>query len=335
MAANSASASNKAAVTIFRYIVRLYNMRSLRWVSPLLVFLFGCGNFSSTVKTGKPAPQLVSGSDKIEFYWVGHATVLMRLYDKWIITDPNFSSRTGTVVKRLSEPGIDVASVKPVDAIVISHNHFDHLDAPSLKMLTGSKHLFAPKSGFAYTPNGVAEVEHRVIEGYAHEDGELRITAVPVAHFGGRLLIDNLWDGDPYTGYVIEYKGITVFFAGDTGYHPEYFRSLRKRFKIDIALIPVGPSGGFTSGGIGNAVHVNPYGALQIYRDCGARYMIPIHHSTFYRRGGREMEMIQDSIAISGRSDYMLLLAEGDGVEFKKSTGGLTKTASMLASPPQ
>lgn len=294
-------------------------MRSIKGMLLVALMASACGNFSGTVKTGKPAPQLVSAPDKIEFYWVGHATVLMRIYDKWVITDPNFSSRTGTVVKRLAEPGIDVASVKPVDAIVISHNHFDHLDAPSLKMLAGSRHLFAPKSGFAYTPDAVAAFEHKVLEGYTNEDGGLKITAVPVAHFGGRLLVDNLWDGEPYTGYIIEYKGVTVFFAGDTGYHPEYFRNLRKNYKIDIALIPVGPSGGFTSGGIGNSVHVNPYGALQIYRDCGARYMIPIHHSTFYRRGGREMEMIKDAIAISGRSDYMLLLEAGDGVEFKKS----------------
>jgi N-acyl-phosphatidylethanolamine-hydrolysing phospholipase D len=308
-------------------------MRHSAWITLCLTFFAACGNFSSTVKTGKPAPQLVSAPDKIEFYWVGHATILMRIYDKWIITDPNFSARTGTVVKRLAEPGIDIASLKPVDAIVISHNHFDHLDAPSLKLLSGSKHLFAPKSGFAYTPDSVAQVEHRVVEGYTHQDGELKITAVPVAHFGGRLLVDNLWDGEPYTGYVIEYRGVTVFFAGDTGYHPEYFHSLRKRFKIDVALIPVGPSGGFASGGIGNAVHVNPYGALQIFRDCGARYMIPIHHSTFYRRGGREMEMIKDSIAISGRSDYMLLLESGEGVEFKRGTTGLMKAGVLKGGP--
>ncbi|MBX3721183.1 MAG: MBL fold metallo-hydrolase [Turneriella sp.] len=298
-------------------------MRFLSWISPFLVLLAACGNFSGTVKTGKPAPQLVEAPDKIEFYWVGHATVLMRIYDKWIITDPNFSPRTGTVVKRLSEPGIEVASLKPVDAIVISHNHFDHLDAPSLKLLAGSRHLFAPKSGFAYIPDAVASNLHRVETGYASEEAGVRITSVPVAHFGGRLLVDNLWDGEPYTGYIIEYKGVTVFFAGDTGYDAKYFRDLKQKYKIDVALIPVGPAGGFTSGGIGNAVHVNPYGALQIYRDCGARYMIPIHHSTFYRRGGREMEMIKDAIAISGRSDYMLLLEAGDGVEFKQTKTGL------------
>ncbi|AFM12830.1 MBL fold metallo-hydrolase [Turneriella parva] len=291
----------------------------------LLLATTACGNFSATVKTAKPTPQLTPSGDAIEFWWVGHATVLMRIHDKWIITDPNFSPRTGGVVKRLTDVGIDIASIRPVDAIVISHNHFDHLDAPSLEMLKGSKHIFAPKSGYAYIPTGLMRVEHRVSPGYSHEEDGLKITSVPVAHFGGRLLVDNLWDGEPYTGYIIQYKGITVFFAGDTGYHEEHFRELKKHFKIDMALIPVGPSGGFGTGsGFGNAVHVNPYGALQIFRDCGARYMIPIHHSTFYRRGGLEMDMIKDSIAISGASERILLLEAGENVSFGH---GLTPVA--------
>jgi len=292
----------------------------------LTLSIAACGNFSSTIKTPKPQPQQSTPKHDLEVWWVGHATLVIRIADKWIITDPNFSSRTGTVVKRFAEPGIDIDSLKPFDAIVISHNHFDHLDAPSLERLVGSRHLFAPKSGYTYIPNGIAHVEHRVSDGYSHEDDGLKISAVPVAHFGGRLLVDNLWDGEPYTGYVIEYRGITVFFAGDTGYDEKKFRELREFFKIDLALIPVGPSGGFGTGsGLGNAVHVNPYGALQIFRDSGARYMIPIHHSTFYRRGGREMQMIQDSIAISGRSDYMLLLGEGESAAFKKEATGIAK----------
>jgi L-ascorbate metabolism protein UlaG (beta-lactamase superfamily) len=294
-----------------------------RYLEPVRLFLFlllaasACGNFSSAVKTPKPAPQSMRANNNIEFWWVGHATVLMRLYDKWVITDPNFSPRTGGVVKRLTEVGIDTASIRPVDAVVISHNHFDHLDAPSLEILKGSKHIFAPKSGFAYIPTGLMQVEHRVSPGYSHEEDGLKILSVPVAHFGGRLLVDNLWDGEPYTGYIIQYKDVTVFFAGDTGYHQEHFRELKKHFKIDVALIPVGPSGGFGTGsGLGNAVHVNPYGALQIFRDTGARYMIPIHHSTFYRVGGREMEMIKDSIAISGARERIFLLEAGESVSF-------------------
>lgn len=303
--------------------------RALCWA--VIAITLSCGNFSQTVKTAKPAPQATRPQGDAEFWWVGHATVLMRLYDKWIITDPNFSSRTGGVVKRLMEVGIDTASLKPVDAIVVSHNHFDHLDVPSLMLLKGSRHLFMPTSGFFYTPRNLAQVEHRVAPGYSYTEDGLEIIAVPVAHFGGRWLFDNLWDGEPYNGYVIRYRGISVFFAGDTGYDENYFRDLARHFTIDVALIPVGPAGGFTNNsGLGNRVHVNPYGALQIFRDCNARYMIPIHHSTFYRRGGREMEMILDAIAISGARERIFLLEAGAKVEFKATPRGLVATSPPM-----
>jgi len=177
--------------------------------------------------------------------------------------------------------------------------------------------LFAPTSGFLYIPGRLSRHEHRVAPGYSMQEDGLEIIVVSVAHFGGRLLIDNVWDGQPYNGYIIRYRGTTVFFAGDTGYHEDFFRELRKHFEIDVALIPFGPAGGFGTGsGLGNAVHVNPYGAVQIFRDCGARYMIPIHHSTFDRRGGREMEMIKDSIAISGARERIFLLEAGERVSF-------------------
>jgi L-ascorbate metabolism protein UlaG (beta-lactamase superfamily) len=288
------------------------------------LILLACGNFTKVTRTSKPAPQLSPAAADVEILWVGHATVLMRIFDKWIITDPNFSSRTGAVVKRLSEPGIDTASLRPVDAILISHSHFDHLDRPSLHRLKGSVQIYAPESSLMYVPSGIARIQHGVNNGYSNEEEGLNIIAVPVSHFGGRLFLDNLWDGDPYTGYIIQYRGITVFFAGDTGYDPQKFTELGELFKIDIALIPVGPAGGFGTGsGLGNSVHVNPYGALQIFRDCKAKFMIPIHHSTFYRRGGREMEMILDAIAISGQRDSMRLLSEGESIWFNRGATGL------------
>ncbi|MDF3821637.1 MBL fold metallo-hydrolase [Leptospira sp. 96542] len=305
-------------------------MNSFKFCRIILSLLLGgvffhCGIFSAMEKTAKPAPQSIEARNKVEFFWIGHATVLMRIYDKWIITDPNFSKSTGLFVKRLAEPGIDLNSIKPVDAILISHNHFDHLDVSSLKLLTNSNHLFAPKTGFHYIPKNIATNLHYVENDYSSNLDGLKITAVPALHFGGRLFIDNLWDDEPYTGYIIQYKDITIYFAGDTGYDQQVFTSLRNKYKIDLAFIPVGPAGGIASEGLGNVVHVNPYGAIQIFKDSGAKYMIPIHHSTFYTRGGIEMEQIKDSISTSGRSDDIILLEAGDGVEFEKTALGLKK----------
>ncbi|MBK8397616.1 MAG: MBL fold metallo-hydrolase [Leptospiraceae bacterium] len=285
----------------------------------LILFLFSCTLFFTTVKPNFiPAPQNIKNPNNIEFYWIGHATVLIHLYDKWIITDPNFSSHIGIIMKRFIEPGIDLKSLQKMDVILISHNHFDHLDQPSLHKLKGSKHLFAPEGGITYIPENLFENVHAVNNMKSFEIDGMKITAVPAKHFGGRWLIDNLWDGEPYTGYIIEYKDVTVFFGGDTGYDDSIFKLLGKAFTVDIALIPVGPTSWITSRGMGSGVHVNPVGAVQIFKDLNAKYMIPIHHSTFYRRGGDEMDRIKNAIEKSNQKDSIKLLRIGEKIEFKK-----------------
>lgn len=287
----------------------------------LLVFmcLSSCTLFYTTLKPSfTHAPQTIQEPNKLEVYWIGHATVFIRFYDKWIITDPNFSTTTGIIIKRFIEPGIDLEKLNKLDVILISHTHFDHLDQSSLRRLKGSKHLLAPEGGVTYIPGELFENVHAVNNGKTLELDGLKITAVPVKHFGGRWLIDNLWDGEPYTGYLIEYRGVTVFFGGDTGYDDSLFKSLGQSYNIDIALIPVGPASWITGGGFGNSVHVNPFGAMQIFKDTNAKYMIPIHHSTFYRRGGSEMEMIKQAMEKSGQKEKIRLLRIGEKAEFKK-----------------
>lgn len=288
------------------------------WLT-FFIFLSSCTLFYKTVKPNYfPAPQSIVDPEKIEFFWVGHATVLIRLFDKLILTDPNFSSHTGIIMKRFIEPGINLDKLEKVDFILISHTHFDHLDQPSLRLLKGSKHILAPGYGTTYIPDELFNNIHSVSNMKEFELEGVKITAVPVRHFGGRWLLDNFWDGDPFTGYIIEYKGVTVFFGGDTGYDDSIFKLLGRSFNIDIALIPVGPASWITGGGLGNSVHVNPFGAVQIFKDTNAKYMIPIHHSTFYRRGGSEMEMILESMEKSGSKDKIKLLRIGEKAEFKK-----------------
>jgi L-ascorbate metabolism protein UlaG (beta-lactamase superfamily) len=259
--------------------------------------------------------------DKVKFYWIGHATVLIQLFDKWIITDPNFSTRTGVVVKRFVEQALDLEKIKPIDIVLISHNHFDHLDQPSLRKLKNSKEIFFPVEGKAYIPEKIFLKETPVSENgwETYNSNDVLITPVPVQHFGGRWLIDNLWDGEPYTGYIIRYKGYTVFFAGDTGYNEKKFKAIGDAFQIDVSLIPVGPVSYLTNSSLGNSVHVNPYGAIQIFKDTKSKYMIPIHHSTFYRRGGNEMEMLLDSVKKSNSQERIFILEQGECVEWKES----------------
>ena len=213
--------------------------------------------------------------------WVGHATVLIQIHDKVIITDPVFTTTVGLLAKRSIDPGIDESSVSRLDAILISHIHMDHFSYSSLDLLPRTARLFVPSGGIPYTPEfGFRETLAAKPWEVFEEDG-LRITAVPVQHFGGRYGFDAGWNAEPtWTGYVIEYKGSTVFFAGDTGYNPELFKEIGRRFHIDVALLPIAP---VEPREFMSRVHADPKDAIQIFDDVGATLMIPIHHDTFFQ----------------------------------------------------
>ena len=174
--------------------------------------------------------------------WVGHATCLIQIGDKVFITDPIFTKTAGMISKRRIEPGILPSSIDKLDYILISHIHFDHLNYGSLSMLPKSAVMLLPEGGAEYTPEfGFSDYREMNPWEIFEADG-VRITAVPVRHFNGRYGFDGAWSNyNTFTGYVIEYKGKTVFFAGDTGYDPEKFKEIGRKFAIDLALIPIAP----------------------------------------------------------------------------------------------
>jgi L-ascorbate metabolism protein UlaG (beta-lactamase superfamily) len=157
----------------------------------------------------------------------------------------------------------------------------DHFSYSSLDLLPRTARLFVPSGGIEYTPEYGFRETLPVKPWQVFEEDGLRITAVPVQHFGGRYGFDAGWNAEPtWTGYVIEYKGTTVFFAGDTGYNPEFFKEIGRRFHVDVALLPIAP---VEPREFMSRVHVDPKEALQIFQDVGATIMIPIHHDTFFQ----------------------------------------------------
>ncbi|HEX9614353.1 MAG TPA: MBL fold metallo-hydrolase [Bacteroidota bacterium] len=210
--------------------------------------------------------------------WVGHATVLIQIRDKVVLTDPLFTRTVGMVMKRTTEPGIDPASLARVDVTVISHTHFDHFSYGSLDMLPKNGSLLVPYGALRYTPDlGFAELQEMRPWDVLERDG-MKITAVPVQHFSGRYGFDILWmKGLGYTGYVIEYRGVTIFYAGDTGYHPELFKEIGRRFDVDLAILPIGP---IEPRDFMERNHIDPAQALLTFQDIGARFLLPMHHKT-------------------------------------------------------
>ncbi|MEP0822200.1 MAG: MBL fold metallo-hydrolase [Ignavibacterium sp.] len=230
----------------------------------------------------EPAPvheQTIHASEgKFSVLWSGHATVLVHIHDKVFLTDPLFTNTVGMVMKRTIAPGLDPSRLSQVDFTLISHIHFDHFSFGSLDRIPKHGKLLLPLGSLPYTPElGFEEMrEMRPWETIEHQG--VRITAVPVQHFSGRYGFDMLWMRDRgYTGWVIEYRGITVFFGGDTGYHPELFKEIGRRFRIDLAILPIGP---IEPRDFMERYHVDPAQALQVFQDLGARLMLPMHHRT-------------------------------------------------------
>ena len=230
----------------------------------------------------RPVKKLTSAVDKsarLSVLWIGHATALIQIDDKLILTDPVFTTTVGQLSKRLVEPGFDAENLPALDAVLISHLHFDHLSLGSLSMIEPKvRMLLMPRTGVTYlTDFGFPVLELRTWQAY-EKDG-LRITATPVLHLGFRYGLDGDWMNEGFTGYVIEYHGLKVYFGGDTAYDQKLFVDTGQRFPdLDVALLPIGP---IEPRDFMRRVHLDPGEAIQAFFDLGAKRMVPVHYDTF------------------------------------------------------
>lgn len=221
-------------------------------------------------------------------YFVNHSTFLIQASGVNILTDPIFSKRASPVTfagpKRVIAPGIPKTKLPHIDFIVISHNHYDHRDRAFLQWITQRDHpLIFVGVGTKSLFRG-ERLKHLVWwQTVPIPHGS--ITFVPVQHFSGRALWDRnkaLWGG-----YVIKLDRFTVFFAGDTGFGPE-FREIHKRFpNITLALLPVG---GYAPRHFMGYVHLNPDDAIKVHQLLKPRFSLGMHWGTFQMTSEPRME---------------------------------------------
>lgn len=261
--------------------------------SLLLVSGTGCGRagfilgffgrtFASLTRPMDRLPQRITDpvrpDARLAALWVGHATVLVQMDDRFILTDPVFTDTVGQISKRLVEPGIDTSALPPIDAVLISHLHFDHLSLRTLDQIENKvQRVYLPEGGAVYVPSsGVPTIELPSWE--SHEQGGLRVTAVPVRHVGFRYSGDRDWMTHSYTGYVVEYHGLRVYFGGDTAY-TKSFAATGERFPgIELAILPIAP---IEPRSFMCRTHTDPNEALHAFHDLGARHMLAMHFDTF------------------------------------------------------
>jgi len=246
--------------------------------------------------------------------WIGHATVLVQMGDKWILTDPFLVDTMGEIQRRVSPPGLEAACLpEKIDAVLVSHLHPDHLSYASLDLIEHKvKRLFVPRGGLAYVPD-LAFDARELPAWTSFEEGGLRVTAVPVQHVGGRYGIDAAWMTHSFTGYVVEYRGLSVFFGGDTAYDAPDFRRARERFPhLDLALLPIAP---IRPRDHMRTLHMDPDEALDALGVLGARTMVPIHFDTLVAgkdSPGEARETLRARARDRGVADHVDVLRIGE-----------------------
>ncbi|MEK4353250.1 MBL fold metallo-hydrolase [Paenibacillus sp. FSL R5-0475] len=214
--------------------------------------------------------------------WIGHSTFFLQYEGMNIITDPIWARRLG-FEKRLGQPGIPLSEVPPIDLILISHSHYDHLHIASIRKLYRAGTTLVVPVGLKRKM--LRKGFHNCVEMEWWQEiklGKIKLSFVPTQHWTRRTP----WDTNTshWGGYILEpadsgnqKSSPNLYFAGDSGYFPG-FKEIGSRYKIDIALMPIGayePEWFMTS------QHVNPEEAIQAFLDVGAETMIPMHYGTF------------------------------------------------------
>lgn len=226
------------------------------------------------VETSPSLHYLKNNGRETTITWIGHSTFLIQVNGLSILTDPVWAKFMG-VSRRQTPPAISLQDLPPIDVVLISHNHYDHLHFSSLRRLPGNFLLLVP-AGLKrkMVRKGFSRVEE--LEWWEQfQVGDVSFHFVPAQHWSKRTLRDT--NTSHWGGFVIEGKHL-IYFAGDSGYF-RGFREIGQRFAhIDYALMPIGA---YAPEWFLSTQHVNPEQAVQAYLDVGARYFVPMHYGAY------------------------------------------------------
>ena len=266
-----------------------------------------------------PRPPARVDDGRVRITFVNHATMLIQIDGVNILTDPIWSDRCSPLSfigpKRHRPPGIMFDHLPPIDAVLVSHNHYDHLDIPTLWRLRARHH---PR---VVTPLGNSQLMARHGVGGAMEldwwqqipvSDRVKVTLVPARHFCARGLSDrnrNLWGG-----FVISGPSGNVYFAGDTGFG-RHFEQIAERFKpLRVALLPIGA---YLPRWFMEPAHISPDDAVKAHRILAPALSIPMHYGTFNLGDDGEIEPLDDLRAAieTNRVQNFRVLDFGEGIE--------------------
>ena len=243
----------------------------------------------------RPRPETWA-DDRLTVAWLGHATVLMNFYGTWLLTDPALGARVGVSAgvltvgpRRLVRPALGVRELPPLDAVLVSHAHMDHCDLATLRRLPRATHAVVQRGN-----RDLVRRFRRVSElawGESVEVEGARVEAIEVNHWGARTLTDR---HRGYGGFLVEKRGRAVVFGGDTAYTNVFSRLGRRGVRVDLAILPIGAYDPYIY------AHANPEQSWAMAREMGARFILPMHHSTFRLSREPADEPIRRMLAAAG-----------------------------------
>jgi len=257
-------------------------------------------------------PKLVSNGE-MGVTFIGHASFFLQVGGENVLVDPNFA-RWLFVLKRLRKPGVMLRDLPPIDLVLITHAHFDHLHRPSLRSLVQHTKRWRGSAPTIVVPEHVFDlvsdlgfrdvVELNWWSSYRHRN--VTITHVPSRHWGARILRDA---HRGYGGYVLRDGKHSVYHAGDTAYFSG-FREIGMRLAPQLALLPIGA---YNPPSFRN-VHTSPADATRAFVDLNARWMVPMHYGTFrlsHEPMDEPLQLLDDAARQAGVQDRVLVLPEG------------------------
>jgi L-ascorbate metabolism protein UlaG (beta-lactamase superfamily) len=212
---------------------------------------------------------------------LGHSTLLLKLGGEFWLTDPVFSERASPVQwagpKRFHAPPISIDELPPIKGVILSHDHYDHLDHAAIMRLAPKVEVFITPLGVGdrLVAWGVAPAKVRQLDWWQHTIVQgVQLVAAPAQHFSGRSLTDE--DRTLWASWVILAGDLRIFFSGDTGYHAG-FKTIGERYgPFDVTLLETGAYDAQWPD-----VHMQPEQTLQAHVDLQGRWLMPVHNGTF------------------------------------------------------
>ena len=243
----------------------------------------------------KPGPRPADRIDELRVTLINHSTTLVQVAGLNILTDPIWSPRCSPFSfagpRRYRPPALRFDDLPPIDLVLISHDHYDHLDTPTLRRLAPHRPQVLTGLGNGPVVRGCGLEVAELDWWQAREHGGARVWFVPAQHFSGRGLHDR--DRTLWGGFVVESAAGQVYFAGDTGWGA-FFGEIRRRLgRPRLALLPIG---GYLPRWLMAGVHISPAQAVEAAAVLGAGTSVAIHYGCF-RLADEGMEQSEAELA--------------------------------------